>query len=664
MVNKLRTKVTSYDLTNEYGEEPVLCLETINDNAEESELIFGEVDNPNRSIHFRPEVIDRYSYNDERLERSINGKILKGWNLLVDSILLFFIMNVCSIPASAYDFMYQGIAYDVLSSADKTVAVTKLGGSSKYTLTNISIPQTVVYNETDYTVTYISSGAFYDCDKTVSITLPETIDSIGVIAFASMDNLKSINIPYNTKKIDGSAFSYNKSLSDIKIDGELLEEIGDDAFNNCVSLESIELPNSVKRIGESCFSGCKSLQRVSLSSSLTEISKWMFKNCENLQTIKIPSDVTKICNYAFEGCKGLWSVEFNDKLEIIEENVFGGCISLGNIFIPNSVTQLGKRVVAGCPSVEILTIGNGVERSVETIVANRKYYKKVIYGSGIKYIKDSFWTAPGYFSCPIYLLTDNIVEFVNTTTENYTPTHKIYVADSLKYSPSIVKKIHLNNIAKADTISKEYDGLPPTLNIHCLLDGYNAEAVDMKTKVGTYHYVKVRIYNEGGLDNVIEIPCLYTITRGPQTIKWTQEFKQLNAGTKIELTAESNSGLPITYESTDPTAAFVAKEGGKSYLYVSKPGYIMLTAKQEGDNTYKAADGVNKVIQIVEKNAEYATGDTNGDGQKDVFDLVNLSSYILDPANNSINKAAADINKDGIVDIFDYVALASMVLEQ
>lgn len=70
------------------------------------------------------------------------------------------------------------------------------------------------------------------------------------------------------------------------------------AFQDCTSLTSISIPNSV-RIGDGLFSDCTSLTSISLPNSIKEIGSFMFKDCTALNSVNIPTSVTKIGKHAF-----------------------------------------------------------------------------------------------------------------------------------------------------------------------------------------------------------------------------------------------------------------------------------------------------------------------------------------------------------------------------
>lgn len=81
------------------------------------------------------------------------------------------------------------------------------------------------------------------------------------------------------------------------------KEISAGAFENCDSLETVTLPNSIITIGERAFYGCDTLQSVTLPTAIKIIPKELFSQCKNLKSIDIPEGVTEIQETAFYECK-------------------------------------------------------------------------------------------------------------------------------------------------------------------------------------------------------------------------------------------------------------------------------------------------------------------------------------------------------------------------
>ncbi len=60
----------------------------------------------------------------------------------------------------------------------------------------------------------------------------------------------------------------------------------DCAFNNCIGLKNIIIPNSVTSIGKLAFCGCTSLTSVTIGKGVMSIGKWAFNSCSKLTEMK------------------------------------------------------------------------------------------------------------------------------------------------------------------------------------------------------------------------------------------------------------------------------------------------------------------------------------------------------------------------------------------
>lgn len=165
-------------------------------------------------------------------------------------ILLFITSILFSVSSFAYDFVVDGIYYNITSASQRTVEVTSERGQNGTLYTyndagghitykgDVTIPETVQYEGRDYKVTTIGSYALCNCRTTISVSLPKSVVSIKKYAFYNCTSLSQINIPSTCLTIEEKAFGSCTSLSCIIIPASCTF-IGWDSFLDCSGLREL-----------------------------------------------------------------------------------------------------------------------------------------------------------------------------------------------------------------------------------------------------------------------------------------------------------------------------------------------------------------------------------------------------------------------------------------
>ena len=231
-------------------------------------------------------------------------------------------------------------------------------------------------------VTSIGRAAFLNCTGLASLTIKGVATSIGAAAFSTCTSLTSLSLVGSFQTIGEHAFASCNSLTSLSLTGDV-QKIGDYAFANCTSLTSLSLTGNVQKIGDHAFSSCSSLKTVTLPKSLTSIGSLAFDACTSLDSIEIPGTVTEIGNFAFnnsglisvkidEGvqstgthmfhqCGNLTTVTFPESLKTIADGSFAYCSNLNHVNIPARVTCIGDGAFSNCTSLSKITLQDGVK---------------------------------------------------------------------------------------------------------------------------------------------------------------------------------------------------------------------------------------------------------------------------------------------------------------
>ncbi|MDE6289439.1 MAG: leucine-rich repeat domain-containing protein, partial [Ureaplasma sp.] len=178
-------------------------------------------------------------------------------------------------------------------------------------------------------------GLFANCINLKIVKLPTTLTYIGMSSFENCTSLTQINFSSEVKKSSNSSISLPE-----------LTKIDTWAFKNCISLKSIDLPNSLIEIGSGAF----------LASGLLEIT--------------FPNSLTKVGQNAFQNCESLIYVKFEDKLNskltTIGEYAFSDCSKLSKFIIPNSIESIGKYAFKNSVLVNLYVSTQELKTKVET----------------------------------------------------------------------------------------------------------------------------------------------------------------------------------------------------------------------------------------------------------------------------------------------------------
>ena len=161
-------------------------------------------------------------------------------------------------------------------------------------------------------------------------------------------NIHSVTIPQSVTSIGDYAFSHCEKMDSLTIN-DATTSIGSWAFDECYKLTTLSLGKNITTIGDYAFLDCHTLDNVTIPPSVTSIGKSAFYRCYALTTLSLGENIEKIGSYAFADCKHLTNVTIPEKVETIEPYTFGWCLDLKYITLPAGLTSFKDRLVS-CPA--------------------------------------------------------------------------------------------------------------------------------------------------------------------------------------------------------------------------------------------------------------------------------------------------------------------------
>lgn len=242
------------------------------------------------------------------------------------------------------------------------------------------IREWVHYTDDNGTEYIFNSHAFFNLSSLKEITVDSENENYTVyngalyskdysrlIIFPSASEQTKFEAHEKTELIMERAFQYDWKIKEVVLN-EGLEEISHYAFSGCGSLETVNIPSTVKSLGGGAFMGCSKVKEFVLPDTLEVIGGELvndgtFENCESAESINIPKNIKSIYGGVFRGCK-----------------------SLKSLWIPKTVTALPDGFIDGCDSLETIEVEEG---NPTLISDNGALYSEggktlVIYPFGIK----------------------------------------------------------------------------------------------------------------------------------------------------------------------------------------------------------------------------------------------------------------------------------------
>lgn len=184
--------------------------------------------------------------------------------------------------------------------------------------------------------------------------------------------------------------------------------VSDLAFNFCINLKSIELPDTLETIGYAAFRHCVSIKEIKIPDSVTSIGANAFEECSSLEKITLGYNLQYLGKdphnpgSVFKGCVSLASVEIPENVYYIGDFTFKNCIKLQSIYIPENVYTIGRNPFLGCDNLRKITVA-----------PENPYYYSDEYGALFDKLQTQLIAVPVNCDKTNYVFPDSLLDISN-----------------------------------------------------------------------------------------------------------------------------------------------------------------------------------------------------------------------------------------------------------
>lgn len=295
---------------------------------------------------------------------------------------------------------------------------------------------------------HITSTTFEDNRQLQSITLSDSVTSIGDWSFSNFRCLKKIQLPDSLCSIGKSVFYNCSALEEINVPDSVIT-IGQSAFLNCTALTSIEIPHSVTVLEDSTFQYCSNLREIHMADSVRVLGASVFHSCRSLTHFSASETMLEIGLNAFASCKSLQELHIPEQVSIAYSIAYDcpqlvdehGFLILGNIVnqyqgsaseveIPEGVTQIGALAFFNCKHIQTLTLPDSLCEIGEQAFSQCHILTKINIPNSVKRIPK------GCFShckkLEEVILSDSLLDIQDNAFEYCHSISEFHLPDSIK----------------------------------------------------------------------------------------------------------------------------------------------------------------------------------------------------------------------------------------
>ena len=558
----------------------------------------------------------------------ITNQLKKIWVLAI--------LMACSLSATAYSFMVDGIGYNIIG--ENEVEVTK--ADNKY-VGEVMLPETVTQDAVAYQVTRIGYSAFSGCTELTLIGIPEGVTSIGPYAFSGCSNLDNVDFPNSLISIE----TY--------------------AFNECSGFTNVYIPRNVADIAYNAFSFCHYIKSYTCSSLNTHFravdgvlfAKDMTKLVSYPQaapatSYEVPNTVTAILFHAFRDCDNLVNITIPETVTWLGATVFARCDNLVSLELPDGITHMGVGIFSGCTSLSYLHLPASLDSIMNGSFSHCLSLSELTIPRNVSYI-DTYAFCESDGIKHIYFEEDSRLATIGSLAFSYSdgletfnmPNSVTKIGNSAFYQCPSLKNVHISeNLSILDVSTFNYCTSLVELNIPSSVTLVGNSSVANCTSLK-----RLKIGDKDATGSTIIPNC---------GIIHNEQLERLELGANVDSLSQyaisdlDNLKVFICWAQTPPKV-----DRYPSFSPAASQINAPLYVRRASLDAYRTAQQWKDFKTIV---AIEDVGDINGDGAVTIADVTALIDLLL--GGETDWTVFADVNLDGDVTIADVTALIDMLL--
>lgn len=226
-----------------------------------------------------------------------------------------------------------------------------------------------------------------DSASTVSYDI-EIPEKLGIYTVTGLGKDSFTGYPFA-----GDWYKFGRNIRSVTIP-QSVTSIGDSAFSFCIALTEVTIPQSVTSIGDSAFSHCEKMDSLTINDATTSIGSWAFDECYKLTTLSLGKNITTIGDHAFYDCRILDNVTIPQSVTFIGDHAFGCCYGMHSFTIKDATTSIGEYAFFDCQNLETLSLGENITTIGDDAFRDCYLLKCIMLPAGLTSFQDSLKGCP------------------------------------------------------------------------------------------------------------------------------------------------------------------------------------------------------------------------------------------------------------------------------